>query len=129
MSNLKINLGTSENRYDRLIRYLTDYIYTVRIENGKAVETHHGPGCFAVTGYTSENYASDPDLWHRMVHNEDKAVVLQRAEQAIQGIDLKPLEHRIIHQDGSIRWVRNSIVLYKDDKGKVISFDKKPINQ
>jgi signal transduction histidine kinase len=58
-----------------------------------------------------------------MVHNEDKAVVLQRAEQAIQGIDLKPLEHRIIHQDGSIRWVRNSIVLYKDDKGKVISYD------
>jgi PAS domain S-box-containing protein len=123
MANLKINLGTSENRYDRLLRYLTDYIYTVRIENGKAVETHHGPGCFAVTGYRSEDYASDPDLWHRMVHNEDKYIVLKRAEQAIQGIDQKPLEHRIIHSDGSVRWVRNSIVLYKDESGKVLSYD------
>lgn len=123
MANLKINLGTSENRYDRLLRYLTDYIYTVRIENGKAVETHHGPGCFAVTGYRSEDYASDPDLWHRMVYNEDKYIVLKRAEQAIQGVDQKPLEHRIIHSDGSIRWVRNSIVLYKDDTGRVLSYD------
>lgn len=123
MKNLKINLDESEQRYSRLLRYLTDYIYTVRIENNKAVDTYHGPGCVAVTGYTSEDYLTDPDLWYRMVHEEDKAAALEQANKALAGIEVKPLEHRIIHRDGSVRWVRNSIVLSKDNKGKVLSYD------
>lgn len=123
MKNLKINLDESEQRYSRLLRYLTDYIYTVRIENNKAVDTYHGPGCVAVTGYTSEDYLADPDLWYRMVHEEDKAAALEQANKALAGIEVKPLEHRIIHRDGSVRWVRNSIVLSKDNKGKVLSYD------
>ena len=123
MSNLKINLSESETRYDRLISHLTDYIYTVRIENKRAVETYHGPGCFAVTGYRSEDFISNPDLWHSMVHNDDKEAVLERAEAAVQGVEVSPIEHRIIHKDGSIRWVRNNIVLYKDENGNVCSYD------
>ncbi len=30
-------------RYQNLINYLTDYIYTVKIEDGEVVETLHGP--------------------------------------------------------------------------------------
>ena len=52
MRHLKINFDESEQRYNRLLRYLTDYIYTVTVENNKAISTHHGPGCLAVTGYT-----------------------------------------------------------------------------
>ncbi|MHB8871984.1 MAG: diguanylate cyclase, partial [Candidatus Doudnabacteria bacterium] len=57
-----------EQRFEKLINYLTDYIYTVTISNGVAVDTFHGPGCVSVTGYTSEDYKKDPELWYRMVH-------------------------------------------------------------
>jgi hypothetical protein len=63
----KLNM-TITGRYQNLINYLTDYVYTVIIKNGAAVETFHGPGCVSVTGYTSEDYQEDPDLWYRMVH-------------------------------------------------------------
>ena len=123
MENLNAIIDSDEQRYYRLIHYLTDYIYTVKIEKGKAIDTYHGPGCVAVTGYTSEDYDNDPELWYRMVHPDDRVAVLEQAVKALSGHNVKPLEHRIIHRDGSIRWVKNSIVLSKDEAGNVLYYD------
>jgi len=110
-------------RYQNLINYLTDYIYTVKIEDGEVVETLHGPGCVAVTGYTSEDYKKDPELWYRMVHDKDREKVLEQAKLALLGEQVKPIEHRIIHRDGTVRWVKNQIVITKDNGGKPIAYD------
>lgn len=112
-----------EDRIDVLLKYLTDYIYTVSIEEGIVVDTYHSSGCATVTGYTSEEYQKDPELWLRMVHNNDKDSVIDQAERATAGEDVEPLEHRIIHKDGFIRWVKNNIVLSKDKNGEVIFYD------
>ncbi len=117
------NIYSDEQRYYRLIHYLTDYIYTVKIEKGKAIDTYHGPGCYAITGYTSEDYVKNPELWYKMVHSDDRAAVLDQAVRALTGKDVEPLEHRIIHRDGFIRWVRNTIVLSKDKNGNVLYYD------
>ncbi|MEL6822572.1 MAG: ATP-binding protein, partial [Calditrichota bacterium] len=122
-SNAERSVTESENRYRRLIRYLTDYIYTVQVKDGEAVETYHGPGCVAVTGYQSEEFDADPDLWFSMVHKADKKVVLKQGANARDGKSVPPLEHRIIHRDGSERWIRNTIVLRKNAVGEVTSYD------
>jgi PAS domain S-box-containing protein len=111
------------NRYQNLINYLTDYIYTVKIEDGEVVETLHGPGCVAVTGYTSADYKKDPELWYRMVHNKDREKVLGQAKLALLGEQVKPIEHRIIHRDGTVRWVKNQIVITKDHNGQPVAYD------
>lgn len=112
-----------EKRYDRLINFLTDYIYTVKVKNGQALETYHGPGCVNVTGYTSKDYKRDPELWFRMVHDKDKDRVLEQAEQARAGNDVSSLEHRIIHRDGTTRWVKNSIVISRDANNQPVYYD------
>lgn len=112
-------LERDQERYKRLVQFLTDYIYTVTIEDDEVVDTYHGPGCVAITGYNSEDYAADPDLWHRMVHEEDIARVTDQARQALSGMEVPPLTHRIRHRDGSLRWIRNTIVLRKDAAGRV----------
>ncbi len=112
-----------ERRYEKLINYLTDYIYTVTIRNGVAVDTFHGPGCISVTGYTSDDYKKDPDLWYRMVHKKDRKKVLSQAYFALEGKELPPVIHRIIHRDGSVRWVKNTIVVTKDEFGYPLSYD------
>jgi len=112
-----------EERYAKLIDYLTDYIYTVRIHDGVAVETYHGPGCVSITGYTSEDYEANPDLWHRMVPRSDRDNVLEQARKALAGEKVPPLEHRIIHRDGSTRWIRNTIVVTKDASGAPLAYD------
>lgn len=112
-----------QNRYEKLINYLTDYIYTVTIKDGIAVDTIHGPGCLAVTGYTSEDYKNDPELWYRMVHDKDREKVLEQARLALNGEEVRSIEHRIIHRSGNIRWVKNKIVVTKDENGKPIAYD------
>jgi len=112
-----------EKRYERLINYLTDYIYTVKIYNGKVVDTFHGPGCVNVTGYTSQDYREDPELWFRMVHKKDSKKVLEQSRKALAGENVEPIEHRIIHRDGSIRWIRNIMIITSDEFGKPIYYD------
>jgi len=112
----------SEKRYKRLLDSVTDYIYTVKVENGQSVSTTHGPACVRVTGYTSDDLERDPHLWHRMVHEEDRKAVLKQASQVLAG-DPVALEHRIIHKDGSVRWVRHTPVLRRDEQERLIGYD------
>lgn len=112
-----------EERYAKLIDYLTDYIYTVKIRDGVAVDTYHGPGCISITGYTSDDYNADPDLWHRMVPRIDRDKVLEQARRALAGEQVGPLEHRIIHRDGSTHWIRNMIVVSKNESGAPVAYD------
>ncbi|RPI02691.1 MAG: PAS domain S-box protein [Calditrichaeota bacterium] len=109
--------------YRQLVNYLSDYIYTVRVDNGRAVETIHGPGCIAVTGYSSEDYARDPELWYRMVYDSDREAVTLQSSQALRGYDVQALEHRIVHRDGNIRWVRNTIVLLRNEESELYAYN------
>ena len=116
-------LRDSEARYKRLIDSVTDYIYTVQVEDGHPVATVHGPGCVAVTGYTSEEYQADPYLWYRMVYAQDRDAVAEQAARVIAGETTAPLEHRIVHRDGSIRWVRNTSVPHYDEHRRLVAYD------
>lgn len=116
-------LLTSELRYRRLVAAVTDYIYTVEVRDGSAVATYHGPGCAAVTGYGPEEFEEDPYLWYRMIHEEDRQRVTGQTQRLLEGDDIPSLEHRIIHKDGSVRWVRNTIVPRYDEFGGLSAYD------
>jgi len=113
----------SEQRYKRLLASVTDYVYTVTVENGRAVSTFHGPGCEAVTGYTSDEFENDQQLWYRMIWEEDRPAVLEQAEHILKGEATPRLEHRIIHKNGSVRWIRNTTVPRKDAQGRLVAYD------
>jgi PAS domain S-box-containing protein len=113
----------SEERYRRITEAVTDYIFTVRIEDGHPVETVHGPACVAVTGYTPEDFASDPFLWIRMVHEADRQSVQKQAGGVLSRQDVPPIEHRILRKDGVIRWVTNTLVPNYDTQGNLLSYD------
>jgi PAS domain S-box-containing protein len=113
----------SEQRYKRLLASVTDYVYAVTVEDGRAVSTFHGPGCEAVTGYTSDEFEHDQQLWYRMIQEEDRTAVLEQTERILKGQETPPLEHRIIHKDGSVRWIRNTTVPRKDAQGRLLAYD------
>ena len=70
----------SEARYRHIIDSITDYVVSVKIDHGVAVEVSHGPGCIAVTGYSSKELAAEPGLWRSRVVPEDDEMV--RGESA-----------------------------------------------
>ncbi len=116
-------LQESEARYRRITEGLTDYLYTVRIENGRAVETNQSPACVTVTGYKPEDFSANPDLWIQMVVPEDRELVKEHVIQILAGNDVSPMEHRIIRKDGEIRWVSDTTILFKNASEKLLSYD------
>jgi diguanylate cyclase (GGDEF)-like protein/PAS domain S-box-containing protein len=113
----------SEGRYRQLLSSITDYVFSVQIQHGRPAATTHGPGCASVTGYSSEEYAADPYLWYRMIHEEDRQAATHQAETMLSGHPVRPLEHRIIHKNGQIRWIKNTLVPYFDQQGRLLSYD------
>ncbi len=110
-------------RYKRLFESVVGYIYTVFIENKSPVRTVHGPGCEAVTGYTPEDFAADPELWYKMIYPDDRGRVVLFASDIMNRGVFSPIEHRIICRDGSMAWVRNTPVPHYDDDKNLIEYD------
>lgn len=116
-------LAASEARYRRITEGLTDYQYTVRVENGCAVETKQSSACATVTGYTPEEFAADPHLWFNIVVAEDREDVREKVRQTLAGEEVLPIEHRIIRKDGVMRWISDTMILFKNAAGKLLSYD------
>lgn len=116
-------LRDSERRYRELLAAVTSYRYSVTLEGGLPVSTEHTPGCLATTGYSPEEYAADPYLWINMVHPEDRQAVRAQVSKVLGHERVAPLEHRILHKDGRIRWVRSTTVPHADDTGVLTRYD------
>ncbi|HEX5337664.1 MAG TPA: HD domain-containing phosphohydrolase [Gallionella sp.] len=113
----------SEARYRRITEGLTDYQYTVHVEQGRAVKTTQSPACVTVTGYRAEEFVANPDLWIQMVAPSERAMVMERVGQILAGKDVPPIEHHIIRKDGASRWVSDTTILFKDASGNLLSYD------
>jgi PAS domain S-box-containing protein len=116
-------LRQSEQRYKQLLESVTDYVYIVTVEDGQPVATSHSPSCLAVTGYTSAEYEINPYLWYEMIYEADREVVMIQTAKVISGEETSPIEHRIIHKNGTRRWVRNTSVARKDKHGRIVAYD------
>ena len=116
-------LREGRERYQRLLESVTNYVYTVSFEDGRPTETIHQYGCEKLTGYTSAEYNACPDLWYRIVHDDDRSQVLDMAQRILTHSDNLELEHRIRHKDGSLRWIRNTLVPCRDMEGTLLAYD------
>jgi len=116
-------LAESEDRYRRITETMTDYVFRVQVIGGVAISTRHGPGCVAVTGYTAEDFAKDPGLWLRLVVPEDRALVLEQTADVEANRRMRPVEHRIVRKDGSLRWVRSTPVPQYAPDGTLLGYD------
>ncbi len=117
------SLRDSEERYRHITNTITDYIYTVHLQDNRPAKTIHSPACVAITGYRTEEFNLNPYLWLQMVPEEDRKIVKDYAAQILSGGNVKPVEHRIIHKNGSVKWIRNTPALHYDKLGNLLSYD------
>jgi PAS domain S-box-containing protein len=67
-------------------------------------------GVWAVTGYRGIDLAEQPFRWKDMTLPEDRFNVQAFYERAWAGVLPDPLEHRLCRKDGSVIWVRNTLL-------------------
>lgn len=115
-------LREREQRYRQLLAAVTSYTYSVTVENGISVATMHGEGCLSVTGYRPEDYRRDPGLWCSMIHPDDRELVLEQVAKVFACQQAAPIEHRIFRRDGTMRWIRNTMIPHSE-KGVLKRYD------
>ncbi|MFH0782216.1 MAG: ATP-binding protein [Pseudomonadota bacterium] len=119
----EISLYESKERYRRITQGLTDYLYTVSVREGRVVEVQHNQAAEVVTGYSSQEYAADPDLWKQLVLQEDRDRVSAQVQKIVNGETVSPIEIRILHKNRQIRWVSNTLIPEYDCHGILVAFD------
>ena len=86
----------SELRLRAIAENAPDVIYHFRVRPERGFE-YVSPACAAVLGYQAEEFYADPDLWRKIVHREDLAVLVR----ALRGEPPAAMLHvRCIRKDG-----------------------------
>ena len=116
-------LQESERRSKLLLDVITDHTYTVNLRDGVPHEAIHLPTCETLTGWTAEEVSQQPDAWLRVVHPEDCGAFAEQAMRAVGGERPRTLEYRLLHKNGELRWVRNTVMPRLDEDGKVVAYD------
>jgi PAS domain S-box-containing protein len=78
--------------------------------------------CFDIYGYPPKCFFDDYEFWFKVIHPDDKEMVLKTSEKLLKG-EKVTREYRIIHADGSIKWVQNTIVPTLSEKGEIMRVD------
>jgi PAS domain S-box-containing protein len=116
-------LRESNERCKVIIEKMSDYIFTVYLENGRIVHTYHNQACISVTGYSTDEFSVDPYLWFNMVLPEDRNRIEVHAANILAGRNVEAIEHRIRKKFGEIRWIRNTPVLHYNSQGVLVSYN------
>jgi diguanylate cyclase (GGDEF)-like protein/PAS domain S-box-containing protein len=123
LARAEVALRESEIRYRRITEGLTDFQYSVRVEQGRAVATTFGLGCESVTGYSVEDFSAELQLPTNMIAPQDRVAASARMESILEGHECAPMEYRILRKDGTPRWVRDTAILNLEASGALLSYD------
>ncbi len=74
--------------------------------NIKTGDFYLDPNIKAILGYTDDEIPNDVEIWVKYVHPEDSKAVMEAAQACLDGKTSEYIfEHRMLHKDGSNRWI------------------------
>jgi PAS domain S-box-containing protein len=106
-------LRAAEERYRALVEQLPLAIYIDRLDEVSS-NVYTSPHIERMIGYTAEQWATEDDLFVRVLHPEDRDRVLEEHERTRTTDAPLRTEYRLIAADGSVVWIRDEAVVVAD---------------
>jgi PAS domain S-box-containing protein len=89
--------------------------------NIKTGDFYLDPNIKAILGYTDDEIPNDVEIWVKYVHPEDSKAVMESAQACLDGKTAEYIfEHRMLHKDGSIRWILVRGKAIRDESGNAV---------
>lgn len=90
--------------------------------NFKTNKTYFSNAGQDILGYRMEEFTDEANLWWKMIHPDDRYILEENDNSYKRGeIDHHAYEYRMIHKDGSVRWILDrGVVTEKDETGQPV---------
>ena len=73
----------------------------------------------SMLGHEEDEIGNTPDEWFRRIHPEDQARLQSAITAHLDGLDPHfESEHRVLHRDGTYRWMLSRALAIRDSQGK-----------
>jgi PAS domain S-box-containing protein len=106
----------SEARYRDLVERLPVIVY-VDTDDEIPRSLYMSPNSADILGYTPDEFLTQPDLFFRKMHPEDRERIAAMWAESIRTREPFHAEYRDVRPDGSVVWVRDQSLLVRDDGG------------
>ncbi|MGA8184708.1 MAG: PAS domain S-box protein, partial [Terriglobia bacterium] len=106
----------SELRFRQLAENIGEVFYMMDMIGGRTI--YISPAYEVVWGRTCQSLYEAPESWTEAVLPEDREIAAAMLQDAL-GNNPTEKEYRILHPDGSVRWVRDHGFPVLDDSGRV----------
>ncbi len=130
VANGNLRLAESVARYQQaetalresqeLLRQITENIREVfwLTDPGRDQVFYVSPAYEDIWGRTCESLYASPRSWSDAIHPEDRPSIVE-AVSSSQRLGAHDREYRVVHPDGSTRWIRDRAFPVRDPSGKV----------
>ena len=109
-------LKESEERYALAARGANDGLWDWKL---KSNETYFSTRWKSMLGYTEAEIANHPEDWFSRVHPDDMEALEAEIADHIKGESSHfEMEHRMLHKDGTYRWMLSRGMVVRDADGK-----------
>jgi len=112
---LEEELRQSETKFRRIVENASDLIATATPDG---TVTYLSPATLNLLGYTNEELIGQH--YDRLIHPDDLSVTVDAIAQVMATGESCTFDHRLIHRDGSLRYVVANLSIYEDENGNPV---------
>jgi PAS domain S-box-containing protein len=118
-------LREAEERYRTIIESIpgVPWTETVDLITGESRMVYIGPQVESLFGWTAEELLAEPDHFRRMLHPDDRDLVLSYTERVERsGGPSWQIRYRSVVKDGTVRTFQSHAAPRHDDEGRVVAW-------
>jgi diguanylate cyclase (GGDEF)-like protein/PAS domain S-box-containing protein len=111
--------GSAELRYRLLVEQIPAITYIADFRDERPF-LYVSPQAEELLGYPATEWVSDPGLWERILHPEDRERVLLEEQRTMEAEETFESEYRLVGRDGRVVWIWERDMIVRDDYGKPV---------
>ncbi|HEY7326466.1 MAG TPA: PAS domain S-box protein [Gemmataceae bacterium] len=115
-------LAEAEAELRRVMASVPDCLWSGESDDLDWTYRYFSPVIEDLTGEPPQVFLDDPQKWRRIIHPDDLPL-WQRARERLRSGQDSQEEYRIVTSDGRTRWLRESVRVTKQSKGKSCLLD------
>lgn len=105
-------LSETKERLEHILSTMDEVVWSAKAGD---LSIHYiNAACQQMTGHAQQEFYQDKQLWMKIIHPEDRKRVAEAVREFLIRSGKDEVKYRIIHKDGSIRYLHKKAILIKD---------------